>query len=309
MTASGLFTWSGGTINDSGTLQANGGMALSGAVRSLQSHTVNNAGAASWTAGDFNTGSGGTFTNQATGSFDTNFDGSFSYNLGGTQSQFNNAGTFTKSGGSGSTIFTSLFNNTGTVNANSGTIAFNGGYTQTAGVLSLNGGSVSASTPLAVQGGQVVGNGTISGSLNNSGGTIAPGFSVGTLTITGNLSFGGNSTYECELNSSSALADKIVANGVSIASGTLSLTDLGSGTLPLGTVFVVIDNTSTGAISGRFTNLDDGSIVAVNGNNFQVSYVGGTGNDLTLTVVPATPTPTTPTPTPTPTPPTPAPPH
>ena len=120
---------SGGTINGSGTVQANGGMALSGALKTLQSHTVNNAGAASWTAGDFNTGSGGTFTNQATGTFDTNFDGSFSYNLGGAQSQFNNAGTFTKSGGSGSTVFTSLFNNTGTVNGNSGALSLSGGGT------------------------------------------------------------------------------------------------------------------------------------------------------------------------------------
>jgi hypothetical protein len=48
----------------------------------------------------------------------------------------------------------------------------------------------------------------------------------------------------------------------------------------------VINNTAASAIVGRFSNLPDGSTFASNGNNFQVSYRGGTGNDLTLTVVP-----------------------
>ena len=39
-------------------------------------------------------------------------------------------------------------------------------------------------------------------------------------------------------------------------------------------------------ISGTFSNLSDGSVFTSNGNNFQVGYAGGTGNDLTLTVVP-----------------------
>jgi len=53
-------------------------------------------------------------------SFITNFDGSFLFNLGGTVTQFNNAGTFTKSGGTGTTDMGVIFNNSGTVNANSG---------------------------------------------------------------------------------------------------------------------------------------------------------------------------------------------
>jgi len=35
-----------------------------------------------------------------------------------------------------------------------------------------------------------------------------------------------------------------------------------------------------------FSNLADGSIFTSNGNNFQASYAGWKGNDLTLTVVP-----------------------
>jgi hypothetical protein len=42
----------------------------------------------------------------------------------------------------------------------------------------------------------------------------------------------------------------------------------------------------TRSASGTFSNLVDGSTFASNGNNFQVNYEGGDGNDLTLTVVP-----------------------
>jgi hypothetical protein len=47
----------------------------------------------------------------------------------------------------------------------------------------------------------------------------------------------------------------------------------------------LITNTSANPISGTFSNLPDGGIVTINGNNFQASYSGGDGNDLTLTVV------------------------
>jgi len=56
--------------------------------------------------------------------------------------------------------------------------------------------------------------------------------------------------------------------------------------LPVGTVFTMINNTSTMPISGTFMNLPDGSTITVGGKNCQVSYSGGDGNDLTLTVVP-----------------------
>jgi fibronectin-binding autotransporter adhesin len=54
----------------------------------------------------------------------------------------------------------------------------------------------------------------------------------------------------------------------------------------LGAVFTVIQNTSTDAIAGTFSNLPDGSMITVGSNTFQADYEGGDGNDLTLTVVP-----------------------
>jgi hypothetical protein len=74
---------------------------------------------------------------------------------------------------------------------------------------------------------------------------------------------------------------------VTINSGaTFTFVDTGTGTLTVGTVFTVINNTSTSPIAGTFSNLAEGAVFTSNGNNFQASYTGGTGNDLTLTVVP-----------------------
>jgi len=88
-----------------------------------------------------------------------------------------------------------------------------------------------------------------------------------------------------KLNSQKAVANKVVALGVTISSGALfSFTDFGGGALAPGTVFTVINNTSATPIAGTFINLADGSTFTSNGNTYKVSYEGGTGNDLTLTV-------------------------
>jgi len=107
-----------------------------------------------------------------------------------------------------------------------------------------------------------------------------------TLTIQSALTFKADCIYTCSLNTKRAEADQVIANGVTIESGAqFSLVSLASRTLTPGTVFIAIANTSADPISGTFSNLPDGGIVTINGNNFQVSYSGGNGNDLTLTVV------------------------
>jgi hypothetical protein len=80
--------------------------------------------------------------------------------------------------------------------------------------------------------------------------------------------------------------DKVIANGVTINSATIAIEGTAQGTLTSGTVTTLISNTSANPIAGTFNNLADGAIVIVNRNNFQASYEGGDGNDLTLTVVP-----------------------
>jgi len=130
------------------------------------------------------------------------------------------------------------------------------------------------------------------GTGSGSGAVLAPGYvhglgSPGALTIQSPLTFSADATYNVDVNSSNATADEVVANGVTINSGAqFSFADLGSGTLTPGTVFTVINNTAATPIAGTFSNLPDGSIFTSNGNTYQVSYQGGDGNDLTLTVIP-----------------------
>ncbi len=87
------------------------------------------------------------------------------------------------------------------------------------------------------------------------------------------------------MNSTLVTADQVAAKGVTINSGaTVTIGDLGSGTLTSGTVFTVINNTAATPIAGTFSNLADGSTLIVGSNTYKASYEGGNGNDLTLTV-------------------------
>ena len=79
----------------------------------------------------------------------------------------------------------------------------------------------------------------------------------------------------------------LVANGVTIESGAQSsFTAVANKKLTNGSIFIAINNTSANPISGAFANLPDGSTFTAGRNNYQVSYEGGDGNDLTLTVAP-----------------------
>jgi hypothetical protein len=77
----------------------------------------------------------------------------------------------------------------------------------------------------------------------------------------------------------------VIAKGITINGATIKLKGKTQGTLTPGTVLTVISNTGANPISGTFSNLPEGAIVTVNGNNFQASYEGGDGNDLILTVL------------------------
>ena len=105
------------------------------------------------------------------------------------------------------------------------------------------------------------------------------------LTSGSALTFQADATYQSELNSSTTSSDAVIANGVSINGGAqIALSDLGNTALPEGTVFTAIENTAATPIGGTFSNLADGSTVTVGSNTYQVSYEGGTGNDLTFAV-------------------------
>jgi hypothetical protein len=51
-------------------------------------------------------------------------------------------------------------------------------------------------------------------------------------------------------------------------------------------VITLIDNDGTDAVSGTFAGLPQNAVVTAGGARYRISYTGGTGNDVTLTVVP-----------------------
>ena len=59
----------------------------------------------------------------------------------------------------------------------------------------------------------------------------------------------------------------------------------------VGQSYTIIDNDSNDAVTGTFNNLAEGATFTVDGYVFKISYVGGTGNDVVVTVqsVPTTP--------------------
>jgi autotransporter-associated beta strand protein len=129
----------------------------------------------------------------------------------------------------------------------------------------------------------IVGTGSGTGAfLETSAGVVK----TTSLSIQSALTFKADSTYTYNLNTISAKADKVIANGLTIENGAqFNFVAAGNKTLNVGKKFVAISNTAATPISGTFANLPDGSTFTVGPNSYQVSYSGGDGNDLTLTVV------------------------
>ena len=69
------------------------------------------------------------FNNLVGGIFDARNNEPFVANLGGAAPVFNNLGTFEKTVGTGVTTMALLFNNTGTIDVQTGTVNFTGGGT------------------------------------------------------------------------------------------------------------------------------------------------------------------------------------
>ncbi len=136
----------------------------------------------------------------------------------------------------------------------------------------------------------LTGNGTITGTVTiSSGGTVDAGGvgTAGTLNAT-NLTVAAGGTVATDLNGTTAgTFDQLtVTTAVDVTGATL---DVNTGAaIPVGTTLVIINNTGSGAVTGTFAGLAEGATVtASNGQQFTISYVGGTGNDVTLTALTA----------------------
>ena len=117
----------GSTIAE-GTLQL-GAADTSSHNEVLSQRSFSNTGNANWlgNAGEFDQQNGSTFTNQANASF--TIQNNLDWYNDENNSTFVNLGTFTKSAGTGTTIFEVGFNNNGSVEVQTGTLSLRGGGT------------------------------------------------------------------------------------------------------------------------------------------------------------------------------------
>jgi autotransporter-associated beta strand protein len=172
-----------------------------------------------------------------------------------------------------------------------GPVTVSGSVSVVTGLLQLAapvtaGGTVTVFGP----GGAVGGVGPVTGTTVVQGGEVRPGdiTTPGVLT-TGDIGFAAGSRLTIRINGSAAGTDydQLKVNGT-VDLGTaadLVPVPLAGLTLPVGTVLTVIDNDGSDPVTGTFHNMPEGASFTVGGLAYQISYVGGDGNDVTLTRV------------------------
>jgi len=156
------------------------------------------------------------------------------------------------------------------------------------GSLTANGHSLTVTVDgtSSIMGDGATGNVTVS-----NGGMLAPGHSPGCLTVS-NLTL--NGSYQAQLGGTTACSgyDQTSVSGTTtLTGGSLDVEMYNSFAPATGQQFTIINNTSANPITGTFTSLPEGSTFTAGGATFKISYVGGDGNDVVITVLsgPGTP--------------------
>ena len=215
--ANGLFNWRGGSVLQPLTVGAGGVLNLTNAVLRQVQVPLTNWGTVNWGGGQlhvYNDASvwlGGIY-NEAGGVFDVKCDQPLTAQSGAGWESFANNGTFRKSAGPGTTTVSVPFNNSGTVEVQTGTVLFNWGgmlggrYTMDAGAAITLGGGMFVQSGLPaftgaglarmVAGSLTLTTDVISG-LDMAGGNLylAPTFqngSITNLTLNGMVLYGAN---------------------------------------------------------------------------------------------------------------------
>jgi len=155
---------------------------------------------------------------------------------------------------------------TGAIVVNGGTLAINGSFTGATGVTVNSGGTLG-------------GNGTVTDVLIKSGGALAPGNSIGTLNVQGNLVFQSAAGYMVEV--SPANADRVNVSGTATLGGATVTASFAPGNY-VAKQYVILN--AAGGVTGTFnaltsTNLPAGftSRLGYDANNVYLDLAFGFG--------------------------------
>lgn len=241
----------------SGTISGAGSLTKTGAGTLILTGDNSHGGGTTVSAGVLQIGNGGS-SGSITGDVVNNavlaFDRSDALSYGGAIS---GSGALTKRG-SGTLTLT-------------GTNSYAGTTTVTDGKLVVNG---SLASSVTLDGGTLGGSGTIGGIVANAGGIVAPGNSIGTLTVAGNVAFVAGSIYQVEVNAAGQ-GDKIIASGnASITGGAVQVL-AASGNYAAATNYTIL--TAVGGVTGRFAGVSSNLA-------FLTPSLAYGGNDVVLTM-------------------------
>jgi len=168
--------------------------------------------------------------------------------------------------GSGTTVLTA--NNT-----------YTGDTTVKAGKLVVDG-SIAGSHTYVLDGATLGGIGILGDTTVRSGGTHAPGNSIGTQTVSGNYQLNSGAILEIEA-SAAGTSDKVIVNGtVSLTGAVLRLITTVGGAYALGDEYLVIDNDGADPVTGTFSKITSAFAFLAP----TASYTAGDGNDVVLTL-------------------------
>lgn len=171
------------------------------------------------------------------------------------------------------------------------------------GSINLLGDSTSTSTlqiissysngTIILNGGKLTGTGKVKEVQNVGGGIFNPGSPLGTFSIGAGLSLGSNDVFVTQINGSTtgSFGQVSVTGSVSLGNSILNIPSASN--LSVGQKLIIINNGSSNSINGQFNGLVEGASVTSGLVTFTISYKGGSGNDVVLTVtnvvVPAQP--------------------
>ena len=180
----------------------------------------------------------------------------------------------------------------GLIKSGNGALVISGTHSYTGGTL-IDGGALQLQVGATLPGvaqmnkGYLIGSGTVGGitSLNQAAAIIAPGTSagIGTLTSNGDVRLYSADALNFDVTNSSA--DKLVVNGAINLGGATIRVMVPTTVVPaVGTTYTLIENDGTDPLVLSSTDSPSNYLrpLTINSNKYQLSLVGGTGNDAVL---------------------------